>query len=116
MILENKQSDTTEEAILACVRRQLGEVIGDPEMLSTEITMQTKFGSDLELESIEFVALASHLSTEFGDRVNFVYFLSTREVDEIVSLTIGDVVRYVETCLRTDKTFQGALTNGLHTD
>jgi acyl carrier protein len=113
--LENEQSKIAEEAILACVRRQLGEVIGDPELLSTEITMETTFGSDLELESIEFVALASHLSMEFGDRVNFVSFLSTKDVDEIVSLTVGDIVRYVETCLRTDKAFHGELTNGLHT-
>ena len=93
------QSDISEEAILSCVRGHLGEVIGDPGLLSTDITMDTKFGSDLELESIEFVALASHLGTEFGGRVNFVEFLSTKDVDEIVSLTVGDVVRYVETCL-----------------
>jgi acyl carrier protein len=104
--------DISEEAILARVKQHLGEVIGDAELLSTEINMNTKFGSDLELESIEFVALASHLSTEFGDRVNFVDFLSTKSVDEIVSLTVGDVVRYVETCLRKTESLQGASLNG----
>ena len=93
------QSDVSEDAILSCVRRHLGDVIGDPELLFTDITMETKFGSDLELESIEFVALASHLTTEFGDRVNFVEFLSMKDVDEIVSLTVGDLVRYVAICL-----------------
>lgn len=112
--MKNEHSCVAEEVILGCVRRHLGEVIGDPELHSTEITMETKFGSDLELESIEFVALASHLSAEFGDRVNFVEFLSTKEVDEIVSLTVGDVVRYVEACLRNNKPSQGVLANGLH--
>lgn len=107
-----EQSGVMEEEILACVRERLGEVIGDPELLSTDVNMDTKFGSDLELESIEFVSLASHLSAEFGDRVNFVDFLSTKEVDEIVSLTVGDLVRYVATCLRTNTSFEGALTNG----
>lgn len=93
------QSDVSEEVVLSCVRRHLGDVIGDPGLLSTNITMDTKFGSDLELESIEFVALASQLSLEFGNRVNVVEFLSMKNVDEIVSLTVGDVVRYVETCL-----------------
>jgi acyl carrier protein len=108
MNLSTAHSAISEEVILACVRRHLGEVIGDPALLSTTITMDTKFGSDLELESIEFVALASHLSMEFGDQVNFVDFLSTKQVDEIVSLTVGDVVRYVETCLRKNESSTGA--------
>lgn len=110
--MKNEHLDISEEAVLACVRQRLGEVIGDPDLLSTEITMNTKFGSDLELESIEFVALASHLSTEFGGSVNFVDFLSTKNVDEIVSLTVGDVVRYVEACLRKDESLQGVSSNG----
>jgi acyl carrier protein len=59
--------------------------------------MDTTFGRDLELESIEFVALADRLRTELGDRVDFVEFLADKNVDEIVSLTVGDVVRYVAT-------------------
>jgi acyl carrier protein len=77
------------------MRRHLGAVIGDPELLHTEITMDSTFGRDLELESIEFVALADRLRIEFGERVNFVAFLSAKNVDDMVSLTVGDVVRYV---------------------
>jgi acyl carrier protein len=82
------------------MRRHLGAVIGDPELLHTPITMDTTFGSDLELESIEFVALADRLRGEFGNRVNFVAFLSEKNVDDMVSLTVGDVVRYVAGCVR----------------
>lgn len=113
--MTEQQSDVSEEVVLSCVRRHLGDVIGDPGLLSTDITMDTRFGSDLELESIEFVALASHLSTEFGDRVNFVEFLSTKDVDEIVSLTVGDVVRYVESCLRKNESPKGAWAHDSHT-
>jgi acyl carrier protein len=77
------------------MRRHLGAVIGDPDLVHTEITMNTTFGGDLELESIEFVALADRLRTEFGERVNFVAFLAEKNVDDMVSLTVGDVVRYV---------------------
>jgi acyl carrier protein len=80
------------------VRRHLGAVIGDPELRLIEISMDTKFGRDLELESIEFVALADRLRTEFGERVNFVAFVAEKNVDDMVSLTVGDVVRYVATC------------------
>ncbi len=77
------------------MRRHLGQVIGDPDLVHTAITMDTTFGSDLELESIEFVALADRLRAEFGERVNFVAFLAGKNVDDMVSLTVGDVVRYV---------------------
>ncbi|HEY4442467.1 MAG TPA: acyl carrier protein [Candidatus Elarobacter sp.] len=70
-------------------------MIGDPELAFTPVTMETTFGGDLELESIEFVALADRLRTEFGDRVNFVAFLAEKNVDDIVALTVGDVVHYV---------------------
>ncbi|HYZ17228.1 MAG TPA: acyl carrier protein [Candidatus Acidoferrum sp.] len=81
--------------ILAYVRRHLGTVIGDPDLVHTPITMDTTFGGDLELESIEFVALADRLRGEFGEGVNFVAFLANKNVDDMVSLTVGDVVRYV---------------------
>ena len=92
-----------EHGILDYVKRQLGAVIGDPELRHTEITMETTFGGDLELESIEFVALADRLRTHYGDHVNFVSFLAQKNVDDIVSLTVGDVVRYVEACMPETK-------------
>jgi acyl carrier protein len=106
--LKDEQYDTSETTVLTYVKQQLGAVIGDPELLSTEITMDTTFNRDLELESIEFVALASRLRGKFGDRVNFVEFLAIKNVDEVVSLTVGDVVRYVEICLRDEAMQEGA--------
>jgi acyl carrier protein len=94
-VLRNDNHRTSEDTILDYMRHHLGAVIGDPEPLHTEISMDTTFGHDLELESIEFVALADRLRTEFGERVNFVAFLAEKNVDDMVSLTVGDVVRYV---------------------
>ena len=88
------------------MRRHLGAVIGDPHLRLTEITMNTTFGRDLELESIEFVALADRLRTEFGERVNFVAFLAEKNVDDMVSLKVGDVVHYVAS--RLHEVGQGA--------
>ena len=97
--MREHQQSASEDAILAYMRRHLGAIIGDPELLHTEITKNTTFGGDLELESIEFVALADRLRTEFGERVNFVTFLAKKQVDDMVALTVGDVVRYVATSL-----------------
>ena len=97
--MKDNQYLAAEDAILAYMKKNLGVVIGDPELLHTDITMNTTFGGDLELESIEFVALAERLRAQFGERVNFVSFLAKKQVDDMVSLTVGDVVRYVTSCL-----------------
>lgn len=105
----DNQHRASEDAVLAYMRQHLGAVIGDPELLHTEITKDTTFNGDLELESIEFVALADQLRTEFGERVNFVAFLAKKHVDDMVALTVGDVVRYVATSLQGHESTRAAV-------
>ena len=56
-------------------------------------------GDDLELESIEFVALAEALQNRYGAQVDFVSWISQKELDEIIDLTVGDVVQFISECL-----------------
>lgn len=90
-----------EERILAEVTRMLVEIIGEDYVLDLNIGMDTSFDADLELESIEFVRLAAKLTEHYGERVNFVAFLADREIDEIIKLTVGAVVRHVADCMAT---------------
>ncbi|MGH8884005.1 MAG: acyl carrier protein [Egibacteraceae bacterium] len=64
------------------------------------ITMDTTFQDDLELESIDLVALAGHLQARYGDQVNFAEFLADLDLDEIIELTVGRLVDYVVARLR----------------
>lgn len=89
----------TPEGILAEVRAMLIEIIGSEYALSLDIDMRTSFDADLELESIEFVRLASMLSEHYGDRVDFVDFLADKGFNEIINLTVGEVVSYIADCL-----------------
>lgn len=88
----------TVDQILAEVRGMLTEIIGAEYALSLDIGMDTSFDADLELESIEFVRLAAMLKDRYGDRVDFVGFLATKERDEIIGLTTGEVVTYIANC------------------
>jgi acyl carrier protein len=90
-----------EERILAEVSRMLVEIIGEDYVLDVDVNMGTSFGADLELESIEFVRLAAKLTEHYGQRVNFVAFLADKTIDEIIGLTVGEVVRHVADCLAT---------------
>jgi acyl carrier protein len=89
----------TPDQILADVRTMLVEIIGPEYALSIDIGMATSFDADLELESIEFVRLAAKLAEHYGDRVNFVAFLADKTLNEIIDMTVGDVVTYIVNCL-----------------
>jgi acyl carrier protein len=88
----------TVDQILAEVRAMITEIIGAEYALSLDIGMDTSFDADLELESIEFVKLSTMLAERYGDRVNFVAFLATKELDEIIEMTVGEVVTYIANC------------------
>jgi acyl carrier protein len=87
------------ETVLATVAKLIEEVLGEDYLLDQEITMETSFSEDLELESIEFVALSERLEDHYGDRVDFVSWLSEKELHEIIGLSVGELVDYITSCL-----------------
>ncbi|WP_344526429.1 acyl carrier protein [Streptomyces albiaxialis] len=73
----------------------LHEVLGEYGLDDAEITMDTLFHDDLELESIDLVTLSAALRGHYGDSVNFAAFIADRGLEEIIALTVGDLVRHV---------------------
>jgi acyl carrier protein len=84
------------------VLREVGEmivaVIGEDYLLDVDIEMATSFQDDLEIESIEFVALAEQLHERYGADVDFVAWLADKELDEIIALTVGELVTFIAGC------------------
>jgi acyl carrier protein len=91
-------ADLSQEGVLGTVAGMITEVVGDELELDGPISMTTSFNRDLELESIEFVALAEMLQDHYGEELDFVAWLSNKELDEIISLSVGDLVEFVIQC------------------
>lgn len=87
----------TPERVLADLEQILVEVIGDDLLLDGPLTMETSFDQDLQLESIEFVALSEKLLETYGEQVDFVSWLAEMELDDIIALTVGQLVEFVAT-------------------
>lgn len=87
--------DSHPEQVLSTVARLVREVIGDDGGLGPPITMDTSFNEDLELESIEFVALAEKLQDHYGKGVDFAGWLSRMELQEILALRVGQLVDHI---------------------
>jgi acyl carrier protein len=75
------------------------DVVGEEWIQEVPITRDTAFNQDLELESLEFVALAERLQQEYGARVDFVGWLSSQDLDQIVEMKVGDLVDFIDRSL-----------------
>ena len=86
------------DQILAHLATSLRDVIGESWADDLAISRETSFNRDLELESIEFVALAEKLQEAYGTRVDFAAWLADKELDQIIQLTVGEVVDFIHAC------------------
>ncbi|GAB3726062.1 phosphopantetheine-binding protein [Amycolatopsis oliviviridis] len=88
------------ETVLADIAVMLRELLEEYGLDDAEIGRDTKFHDDLELESVDLVTLSGRLREHYGDKVNFAEFIAERELDEIIALTVGELVDHVVTSLR----------------
>jgi acyl carrier protein len=85
-----------EDKVLYEVVQMLIDVVGDDFLLDVEVTRDTTFSDDLALESIEFVALAEKLQQHYGDNVNFISFIAELDINDIMAMSVGRLVDYIE--------------------
>jgi acyl carrier protein len=95
---QDKTNNQRTEQVLTNVARLIREVIGEEWAQDVPIGMSTSFSGDLELESIEFVALAERLRAAYGSDVDFAGWLATMELKDILSLNVGQLVEFIARC------------------
>lgn len=91
---------TSEQTVLSEIAGMLRAMLDEYGLDDAEITMETRFTEDLELESIDLVTLAGSLEARWGRQVNFAEFVAGLDLDEIIDLTVGRLVEYVAGCLK----------------
>jgi acyl carrier protein len=83
------------EDVLAEITRMLRGILDGYDLDDAEITVDTRFHDDLELESIDLVALAGDLADRYGERINFAEFIAELSLEEIIALRVGQLVDFV---------------------
>jgi acyl carrier protein len=83
--------------VLAEIRTMIADIVGEDYVSATDIDLETSFYEDLEIESIEFVALGESLQEAYGDRVDFPGWIATMEIDDIIAITVGALVEHIVT-------------------
>ena len=83
------------EFVVSTIRRTINE----DWIADFEITRETRFNDDLELESIEFVKIADKLQAHYGDSLDIAGWLSGKSVAELIGLSVGVLTDYIEQSL-----------------
>lgn len=84
--------------IFDLMKQFITEVIGDEFVEEMDITMESSFTKDLEMDSIEIVSFSEKIKNHFGEQIDFTGWLSAMDLDELINLNLGTIVNYIEEC------------------
>ena len=84
------------DEILQQVVAAIREAIAEDWVQDFEIDADTSLNDDLEIESIEFVSIADKLQKLFGAQVDVIGWLSQQNIETLIAMTVGDLVKLVE--------------------
>ena len=90
-------TDAVRDEILGEIAAMIRDVVGEEWAQETPIVYETTFGGDLELESIELVALGEQIQARWPS-LDFVTWLSSMQLDEIIEMRVGRLVDFVAEC------------------
>lgn len=84
--------------IFNLLKQFITEVIGEEFVEEMDISMDSSFNKDLEMDSIEIVAFSEKIKAHFGDKIDFTGWLSNMDIDELIGLKLGMIVNFIEEC------------------
>jgi len=84
--------------IFDLMRQFITEVIGEEFVEEMDITMESSFTKDLEMDSIEIVSFSEKIKAHFGEQIDFTGWLSNMDLDQLINLNLGTIVNYIEEC------------------
>ncbi|AXQ29249.1 acyl carrier protein [Solimonas sp. K1W22B-7] len=81
--------------ILALVIGKIRSTIGEDWIQDFDIETETRFNTDLEIESIEFIKIADAIQAHYGTRLDIVGWLSGKSIHELIGLSVGELTAFI---------------------
>ena len=82
--------------IFAVLKQFISEVIGEEFVEEMDITRASSFTKDLEMDSIELVSFSEKVKRYFGQHIDFTGWLSGMDIDQLIGLTVDDIISYIQ--------------------
>lgn len=86
------------DEIFAVLTTFITEVIGEEFVEDMDITRESSFTRDLEMDSIEIVSFSEKVKAHFGENIDFTGWLSGMDLDQLINLKLDDIIKHIETC------------------
>jgi acyl carrier protein len=96
--LTEEPKKLSNDEIFDVLNQFITEVIGEEFVDEMDISPDSSFTKDLEMDSIEIVAFSEKVKLHFGENINFTGWLSNMDLDEIISLKLSDIINYIRQC------------------
>ena len=97
------------ESVHKTVTGTIIDVVGQDFYEECEVGLDSTFAEDIELESMEMMEIAERLMHEYEGRVDFVAWFADMELEEIIELTLGQVIDYIVQSLEQHEASAGTV-------
>lgn len=77
------------------LKQFITDIIGKDIAEEVEISKDSIFTKDLEMDSIEIVAFAEKVKNKYGKDHDFVNWLSGMQLEQILNLSINHVIEFI---------------------
>ena len=85
----------TTDDIFGALKNFITEVIGEEFVEDMDITPESSFTSDLEMDSIEIVSFSEKVKTHFGEGIDFTGWLSGMDLDQLIALKLQHIINFI---------------------
>ncbi|HEV7761360.1 MAG TPA: hypothetical protein VGO78_20285 [Acidimicrobiales bacterium] len=94
-VTDSSRNDSLFESVRGTVEGTIIDVVGRWYYEECQTGLDSTFAEDIELESMEVMEIAERLIETYEGKVDFVTWFSSMDFEELIVLTIGDVVNFV---------------------
>lgn len=75
------------------------EVVGEEFWEESDITLESSFAEDIELESTEVLEIGEKLIEIYEGKVDFIQWFAEMELEDLIDITLRDFVEFIVTSL-----------------
>jgi acyl carrier protein len=79
------------------------EVVGQEFYEESDITLDSSFAEDIELESTEVLEIGERLIEIYEGRVDFIQWFAEMDLEDLINITLRDFVEFIVTSLEQDE-------------
>ncbi|PJJ66566.1 acyl carrier protein [Chryseobacterium geocarposphaerae] len=94
----NTTAKLNHEELFDLLKGFITEVIGEEFVEEMDITPESSFTKDLEMDSIEIVSFSEKIKAHFGEQIDFTGWLSSMDLDELINLDLSMIINYIYEC------------------